>query len=156
MRYRLHARRAALLIGVVLAVQWSLAAQTRPATRPISYDVMDAWRSIQGTRLSSDGQWLAYALTSQGEDGELVVRNLGSGQELRSPRGTGPSFTPDGKFVVFTIAQTKADEERETPAESGPVEPERRAGRRRPGYGPRRSGGTHAPHGPRHHDAAVG
>ena len=119
MRYRLHARRAALLIGVALAVQWSLAAQTRPATRPISYDVMDSWRSIQGTRVSSDGRWLAYALTAQGEDGELVVRNLGSGQELRSPRGTGPSFTQDGKFIVFTIAQTKADEEREARQNQG-------------------------------------
>jgi dipeptidyl aminopeptidase/acylaminoacyl peptidase len=118
MRKRLE-RRAALLIGAALAVQWSLAAQTPPATRPISYDAMDSWRSIQGTRLSNDGQWLGYALTAPGDDGELVVRNLGSGQEFRTPRGTAPSFTQDGRFVIFTIAQTKAEEERENQQNRG-------------------------------------
>src|SRR5688572_11035622 len=99
-----HQRRILFLFcGALLVCQWALTAQTPPAKRPLSYDVYDSWRSIQGTRLSEDGQWLAYALTSQGEDGELIVRNLRSGQELRHPRGTSPSITPDSKFVVFTI-----------------------------------------------------
>ena len=118
MRMRVHGRRLGLLAAALLTIQWSLTAQTPSATtasakRPISYDVVDSWRLIQGTRLSQDGQWLAYSLTAQGDDGELVVRNLGGGQEFNAPRGTNPSFTPDGRFVVFTIAQTKADEERE-------------------------------------------
>ena len=115
MRLRPHGRSLALLVGTIVAFQWSLTAQTPSpsAKRPITYDVVDYWRSIGGTRLSNDGQWLAYALTAQGDDGELVVRNLRSGQEFKSPRGTSPTFTPDGKFVVFTIAQTKADEEKE-------------------------------------------
>jgi hypothetical protein len=33
--------------------------------------------------LSRDGQWLTYALTAQGLDGQLVVRNLQTGQELK-------------------------------------------------------------------------
>jgi hypothetical protein len=79
------------VLGIVCAVLlsvgagWSLSAQT-PAKKPISYDVMDYWRSIGGTRLSRDGQWLSYALTSQGEDGVLIVRNLKSGQEQISAR----------------------------------------------------------------------
>ena len=126
----------------------------RPSARS-RYDVVDSWRSIQGTRLSNDGQWLAYALTAQGEDGELVVRTSRSGQEFKHPRGTAPVFTPDGKFVVFTIAQTKADEEREAPAESGPVEPRTpRPEDAAAGDGPRRRGGADAAHRPRHHDAA--
>jgi dipeptidyl aminopeptidase/acylaminoacyl peptidase len=86
-----------------------------PAKRPLTYDVVDYWRSIGGTRLSEDGQWLAYALTSQGADGELIVRNLGSGQEFRHPRGTSPTFTPDGKFVLFTIVPPKADDDDDAP-----------------------------------------
>ncbi len=100
--------------ALALAVVFSfgpVAAQS-PAKRPVSYDVMDYWRSIQGTKLSQDGQWLAYALTAPGDDGELVVRNLKTNQELRSPRGTTPVFTPDAKFVIFTIVPTKADDER--------------------------------------------
>ena len=115
-------RRRALLLGVVVALQWSFAPldadRGRPQTpatskRPLSYDAVDSWRSIQGTRLSDDGHWLIYSLTSQGEDGEVVVRNLRTGQEFRHPRGTGAVITPDSRFVVFTIAQSKADEEKE-------------------------------------------
>jgi dipeptidyl aminopeptidase/acylaminoacyl peptidase len=107
-------RRIALLAGAILAFQFSLAAQSQvTAKRPLSYDAVDYWKSIQGTRLSDDGQWLAYAVTSQGEDGELIVRNTRTNREFTHARGTNPSFTVDGQFVVFTIAQLKADEERE-------------------------------------------
>ena len=118
MRLRLHGRTVITLVGALLALQWSLTAQSpsTAAKRPLTYDVMDYWRSIQGTRLSDDGQWLAYATTAQAEDGELIVRNVRSGQEFKHARGTSPQFTPDGKFVIFTIAQPKAEEEREAAA----------------------------------------
>jgi len=99
-----------------LAFEWPLTAQQVPvsAKRPLTYDVVDYWKSIQGTRLSDDGQWLAYATTAPGDDGELVVRNLRTGQEFKQARGLSPQFTPDAKFVVFTVAQPKAEEERDT------------------------------------------
>jgi dipeptidyl aminopeptidase/acylaminoacyl peptidase len=117
MRLRLPGRTALTLVGALLALQWSLTAQTQPSTkRPLTYDVVDSWKSIQGTRLSDDGQWLAYATTAPGDDGELVVRNLRSGQEFRHARGTSPAFTPDAKFDDFTIAQPRAEEDREAAA----------------------------------------
>ncbi len=145
MRATLRRRATRLLCGALLVLSWTsfpgapaavpLGAQPAAGKRPLSYDTYDAWWSIQGTTLSRDGQWLAYALTSQGLDGQLVVKNLQSGQEFRHPRGTGPSFTADGKFVVFTIAQTKADEEKERLAGRGA------AGRRGEGS---EGGGTEA------------
>ena len=115
-----------VLCSALLACSWAswssapLDAQSAVAgKKPLSYDAYDAWWSIQGTTLSRDGEWLAYALTSQGLDGQLVVRNLRTGQELRHPRGTNPAFTPDGKVVTFTIAQTKAEEEKERLAGRG-------------------------------------
>jgi dipeptidyl aminopeptidase/acylaminoacyl peptidase len=123
---------AALL--VVLCVG-RLGAQV-PTKRPLTYDVVDYWRSIQGTRLSADGQWLAYALTAPGDDGELVVRNLKTNQELKSPRGTNPTFTPDGKFVIFTVVPTKADDERANRAQgAGAPAPAAGAGGRAGGAG---------------------
>src|SRR6266540_3426506 len=117
MRTSPRSRTFVTLVGALLALQWSLTAQTPvTAKRPLSYDVVDYWKSIQGTRLSEDGQWLAYATSAQSEDGELIVRNVRSGQEFKHARGTSPTFTPDGKFVVFTIAQAKADEENEAAA----------------------------------------
>jgi dipeptidyl aminopeptidase/acylaminoacyl peptidase len=110
---------------MAIAGAWSLGtltAQTRPK-RPISYDVYDYWKSIGGTRLSRDGQWLAYSTTSQGEDGEMIVRNLKSGQEFREPRGASPTFTPDGKFMLFTITPPKAEEEAAASAGGAATEP---------------------------------
>ena len=118
MRKPLRGRAIWIMVGAIAALQWTLTAQTPSpaAKRPLPYDVMDSWKSIQGTELSQDGQWLAYATSAQGDDGELVVRNLRTGQEFKHPRGTAPAFTPDAKFVVFTIAQPKAEEERENAA----------------------------------------
>ena len=111
-----------MVFGAVLAAL-SIDVSGQAGKRPLTYDVYDAWKTIQGTTLSRDGAWLAYATTAQGVDGELIVRNLQSGQEYRHPRGINPQITPDAKFVVFTIAQSKADEERQR-------EQERRAGAR--------------------------
>jgi dienelactone hydrolase len=80
-----------------------------PAKRALTYDAFDGWKSIQGTRVSHDGTWLAYALTPQDGDSELVVRNLKTGAETRHPRGKDPVITADGAFVVFTVAPPKAD-----------------------------------------------
>ncbi len=113
MSKRLQQQLFGMVFIVVALVAWSafpVGAQS-PAKRPLGYDAVDYWRSIGGTRLSDDGQWLAYALTSQGEDGELVVRNLASGQEFRHPRGSAPTFTPDSRFVLFTIVPPKTDDD---------------------------------------------
>src|SRR6478735_5986001 len=121
MRTASRRRRILTFSAAWLALQWPLTAQTpaSPVKKPLSYDVVDYWKSIQGTRLSDDGQWLAYATSAQAEDGVVVVRNVRSGQEFKHARGTAPTFTPDGKFVVFTIAQPKAEEEREAAANPG-------------------------------------
>ena len=114
---------------------------------------MDSWKSIQGTRLSDDGQWLAYATSAQSEDGELIVRNVRSGQEFKHARGTAPAFTPDGKFLVFTIAQPKADEEREAAANPGGTRNARGRGAGT-GRGGRGARGADAADRPGDHDAA--
>jgi dipeptidyl aminopeptidase/acylaminoacyl peptidase len=98
--------RSVLILGLCVLAAASLALA---AKKPISYDAYDGWRSIQGTQLSRDGQWLVYALVPQDGDGELVVLNLKTNQEYRSPRGKQPVVTVDAKFVVFTVAPLKAD-----------------------------------------------
>lgn len=109
MRRRFPWRTFALFVCVIAVVGIVVSAQA-PSTnkRPLTYDVVDYWKSIPSSKLSNDGKWLAYSVTSQAEDGELVVRNLATGQEFRHPRGTGPTFTEDGRFLI----QHRADEGR--------------------------------------------
>ena len=87
-------------------------APSRPrgaAKKPLGYDVYDSWRSIGGTQISRNGDWVVYELLAQDGDGELVARSLRNTTEHRTPRGRNPVITPDGKFVIFSIVPLKAD-----------------------------------------------
>ena len=102
---------AAVAAFILLASLGRSSAQTSPQTakRPLSYDVYDSWRSIQGTVVSRDGGWICYTLAPQDDDGELIVRNLRTGAERRQARGKDGMFTPDGRFVAFSIAAPKEE-----------------------------------------------
>src|SRR5512133_3183135 len=99
--------------------------------RPLAHKDYDSWRSIQSQELSPDGKFLAYGVFPQAGDGEVVVRNLATGQEIRQAAGQKPEpprpnpaaaedepppqvrikldFTPDNKWVVFSTFPTKAE-----------------------------------------------
>jgi len=98
-----------LVLAILFLLPLTNASGQAAGKRPISYDAYNGWRSIQGTQISGDGEWLAYALTPQDGDGELVVRNLKTDKEYRRARGNAPVITVDGKFVVFTIAPVKEE-----------------------------------------------
>jgi dipeptidyl aminopeptidase/acylaminoacyl peptidase len=100
--------RALILVLLVLPLAFT-SAGAAAAKKPVGYDAYNGWRSIQGTQLSRDGQWLVYALVPQDGDGELVALNLGTNKEFRAARGRQPVVTVDGKFVVFTVAPLKAE-----------------------------------------------
>ncbi len=104
------------------------------AKRPLSAADFDSWRSIQGTQISRDGNYVAYVLQPQDGDGEFVVRSTSSETERRVPRGyrpptpppdpadpaataafqamgrlLRPTFSADSKYVFFNIEPNKAD-----------------------------------------------
>src|SRR5262249_44547888 len=91
----------ALCAFALLLVNHALGQQ--PLTkRPLRHRDYDSWRSIQSPQFSPDGKFLAYALTPQEGDGEVVVRNLVSGTEWRFPRGSRPlaaSLLPRSSLV---------------------------------------------------------
>jgi dienelactone hydrolase len=108
-----------LLALCVLAFSSSPALSQTDLTgkRPLRQSDYDSWRSIQSQSLSPDGKYLAYVLVPQEGDSEVVVRNLGTGEEWRYPRGSyssydstngrsragSPVFTADSRFVLFRI-----------------------------------------------------
>src|ERR1700735_1838838 len=75
--------------SLILAVAFSGLAQTVPK-RPLNHRDYDGWRTLQNQVLSRDGKFLAYSLFPEEGDGELVVRNLATGKELRDPCGSAP------------------------------------------------------------------
>ncbi|MGH9970894.1 MAG: hypothetical protein ACREBG_24305, partial [Pyrinomonadaceae bacterium] len=108
--------------------------QPGPYKRSLTHLDYDSWRSIQAPQISRDGRFVAYAFLPQDGDGEIVVRNVASGQDWRAPRGyrppvpppddpsanvgeilaaqarlVRPVFTADSRFLVFSIEPTKAE-----------------------------------------------
>jgi len=121
MRQLRKMRAVAVLVFLCLGAVGTNAQQRAAALKkPITHDVYDSWKSIQGTKLSRDGVWLVYALTPQDGDGQLVVRNLKTNAEHRAPRGRDATITSDGKFVVFSIAPLKADVDKARKAKKKP------------------------------------
>src|SRR5262245_35042376 len=59
------------------------AATPASAKRTLTHQDYDNWRSIQSQQLSRDGKWVAYALIAQDADGEIIARNLATGNEYR-------------------------------------------------------------------------
>jgi dipeptidyl aminopeptidase/acylaminoacyl peptidase len=76
--------------GLSLLLASLLVAQKRPLT----HADYDEWRHIQNQQLSNDGHYLAFAMFPQEGDGELIVRNLVTGKEIRQPIGELPPPLP--------------------------------------------------------------
>jgi dipeptidyl aminopeptidase/acylaminoacyl peptidase len=116
-------------VGLVTAALLVSTAFAQSAKRPLNHKDYDGWRTIAGQRLSVNGKFLAYGVFPQEGDGEVVVRNLVSGQDLRfaagarpqptaaavpeegpapEARGTTIAFSADSKFLVFSTFPSKA------------------------------------------------
>ncbi len=108
--YDLKKRWSGLIVLIIFSFCLILTqAGAQTAKKPLTYEVYDSWRSIQGSRISDDGRWLVYSLVPAEGDGELVVLELQTGKETRYPRGKEAVITPDSLFVIYTIAPPKAE-----------------------------------------------
>ncbi len=82
------------------------------APRPLDHDVYEEWRTIGQRAISSDGRWVFYVLERENNDGELVVREVGSEREIRIPRGRDAAFTRDGARIVARVTpETRGDDQ---------------------------------------------
>jgi acetyl esterase/lipase len=80
------------------------------AQKPLTHDDYDQWRSLRGTTIRADGQWVAYQIEPQWGDGLLEVRQVDGDKVWQHALGSSPAFTADGRFVVFTIGESKVEE----------------------------------------------
>ena len=125
-------RQAVFTLCFLSLVAPLLFAQT--AKRSLTYADFDSWRNLQGSQISRDGKFVAYVMQAQDGDGELFVHSTTGSTDWRAPRGyhpptpppdasdpaatmafqalarlLRPSFSADGKYVMFIIEPTKAE-----------------------------------------------
>src|SRR6185503_11280048 len=132
MRNRATSR--ALGACVLLLVTGLAAAPVPRAKHPLTHHDYDPWRTIASQVVSRDGHYLAYAFMPAEGDGDLVIRDLTTGQERREPVGALPppiiqtaeevnpeeppqrrniriAITSDSRFLVATTFPKQAETE---------------------------------------------
>jgi dipeptidyl aminopeptidase/acylaminoacyl peptidase len=86
-----------------------LAAPGFAQKKPLTLADYDGWNSIRNATLTEDGRWLLYTINPQEGDGRLEIRSVQGSTVHVMPRGTNPSFSRDGRFVVATIVPPFAE-----------------------------------------------
>ena len=90
-------------ISMILAACLMVCSLASAQKKPLDHSVYDGWQTVSGTVLTDDGQFMAYLISPQQGDAELVITNTVTGQELKVERGGAATFSKDGKWAVFNI-----------------------------------------------------
>jgi dipeptidyl aminopeptidase/acylaminoacyl peptidase len=98
-----------ILLAIAIAVP--AFAQTKPTITPKDYG---KWELLGASRLSPRGDWVAYAVNRVDEENQLRIRGGGKDTTIVVSYGSGASFTPDGKWVIYTVGVSPKDRERLT------------------------------------------
>ncbi|MDZ4797935.1 MAG: prolyl oligopeptidase family serine peptidase [Bryobacteraceae bacterium] len=114
-----------------LLVSFALVLSAQSSKRPLRHTDYDSWKAISGQVLSRDGKYLVYSLFPQDGDGEIVIRDVQSGREVRKavgslppppetseenseagpppPRGVRLLLTSDSKYAIATSYASKKE-----------------------------------------------
>jgi hypothetical protein len=101
--------RQRLAVTAALVLPGALAAQARPAPTARDYG---KWETPGPATLSPNGQWLAYAINRVNEENELRLRPISRDTTLVFSHASAASFTPDSRWLAFTIGLPPATRER--------------------------------------------
>ena len=101
------------LAALALVIPSSASSQDRPLVTPDDYG---RWERLGGVEFSPFGEWIAYEVTRVDETSELRVRRLEGDSAHVFPWGSAPRFSPDGRWLAWTVGLPP--EERERLAES--------------------------------------
>ena len=71
--------------------------------RALEHDDYDQWKSLGGTSLSNDGQWLAFSVRPTKGSPTLTIREIGSKKEYKIIGGSSARFTSDSQFAAYII-----------------------------------------------------
>jgi VCBS repeat-containing protein len=74
--------------------------------KPLDHSVYDSWQSIGEKLISANGKFVAYTITVQEGDANLVIQSTKGDKLIEVSRGYNVTITDDDKFVVFKIKPT--------------------------------------------------
>ena len=77
--------------------------------KPLDHTVYDGWQTITERKINATGEWATYIVDVQEGDGNLILQKTDSSFRAIHPRGYAPSFSYDGRYLVFKIKPFYAD-----------------------------------------------
>ena len=89
-----------------------VSAQSQPAKRMLTVDDYARWRSIENSRISGDGNWVAYGFRYPNRlDPEPVLHllRLDSKRDQEVPNGVQPVFSEDSRWLAYFVDLPYAD-----------------------------------------------
>lgn len=69
------------------------------------------WQQITTTELSDNGQWFAYNISVEDDDGWLMLKSTDSDQEHKFMYGSNPTFSDDNRWFAFHIGVSEEKQE---------------------------------------------
>ncbi len=109
-------------MGLFLLAAPALLGAQVAGKKALDHDSYDIWKTISGTTLANNGEWIAFVTSAREADGVMTLRSVGGGnaQVGAIDRASGPSITPDSRFLIFTIdpMQSVVDSLEEADADS--------------------------------------
>jgi dipeptidyl aminopeptidase/acylaminoacyl peptidase len=101
----------ALAIACASSIPAALSAQAKPLITPKDFG---KWEQLGPTRLSPKGDWVAAQISRVSEENELRIRSVARDTTIVVPFGTGAVFSPDDKWVAYSITVSPKERERLT------------------------------------------
>ena len=85
------------------------AEQPAISRRPLEHKDYDAWKTINTSQISRDGQWVMYQVQSGAVDSDPVlhVRSTRSAKQYTIERGGRGRFSFDSRFIVYLVSPSK-------------------------------------------------
>src|SRR3954465_13031958 len=99
-------RPLSLIVATAIAIP--AFAQTKPTITPKNYG---KWELLGAARLSPRADWVAYTVNRVDEENQLRIRGGARDTTIVVNYGSGATFTPDGKWVVYTVGLSPKDRE---------------------------------------------
>jgi hypothetical protein len=97
---------ALLAVGAgALAAQQPQGAAAKPTLTTADYA---KWETLGAGTLSPDGKWVAYDFRRGNSSVELHYRSVDGTDETSVPSGTGPQFTSNSRWLVYTLVPDTA------------------------------------------------
>jgi dipeptidyl aminopeptidase/acylaminoacyl peptidase len=108
-----HGRRYLVLLLLLAAAALPATAQQKPTLTLADYA---KWESLGATEISPDGRWLAWVVDRVDKDEDLRYRRVAGGEPVIVPNGGRPLFSPDSRWLAYSIGAPRAQRDGPGPA----------------------------------------